>query len=192
MKRTTGAVLALLGALLIVACGKTEAPTAGGGAKPAAAAAPTPVPAVIAVDPVAGVDAKTLKPGLKLTTYPNNRFQGPGEVESVAPALGFDCDRNAYLNKEAALKYTGYLKVDKEATYCFQIITDDQATFSLNGKAIVSDVTGVKEQKVTLKPGYYELRFDWQNNVGPACLTVKWTPGACSSAAPIEAAQFFH
>lgn len=196
MNRAFRAGLALLVPVILIAgCGKkAETPAASGGAKAKVEAPPpTPVPPVtIAIEPAASVDAKALKPGLKLTTFLNNRFTGPGETDSVTPGLGFDCDRNPYMNKEMALRYSGWLKVDKEGTYCFQISTDDQATFTLNGRAVISDFAGVKEQKVTLKPGYYEVRFDWQNNVGPACLTVKWASGDCSGAAAIEASRYFH
>jgi hypothetical protein len=56
----------------------------------------------------------------------------------------------------------------------------------------VSDFTGVKEQRVGLRTGYYEVRFDYQNNVAAACLSVKWSQGACASVAPIEPARFSH
>lgn len=195
MKRVFCATLALVVPVLIVGCGKKSEPPAA--AKPAQpgveAPAPTPAPPVtIAIEPAASVDPKTLKPGLKVTTFINNRFSGPGETDSAVPGLGFDCDRNPYMNKEMSLRYAGWMKIDKEGTYCFQIVTDDQATFTLNGKAILSDFAGVKEQKVSLKPGYYALHFDWQNNVGPACLTVKWAIGECAGAAPIEASRYFH
>lgn len=195
MKRAFCAGLAVLVPVLIVGCGKkAEGPATPGGEKPRVEAPPpTPVPpVVIALDPAANVDPKTLKPGLKLTTFVNTRFTGPGETESVTPGLGFDCDRNPYMGKEMALRYAGWLKVDKEGTYCFQIITDDQATFRLNDKVVLPGLTGVREQKVTLKPGYYEVQFDWQNNVGPACLTVKWALGECPGAAVIEASRYFH
>jgi hypothetical protein len=195
MKRPFCATLAFLVPVLVVGCGKkAETPAKPGAAKPVAEAPPpTPVPPVnIVVEPNANVEAKTLKPGLKVTTFLNNKFTGPGETESVTSGIGFDCDRNPYMNKEMSLRYSGWMKIDKEGTYCFQVITDDQATFLLNGKAILNDFAGVKEQKVTLKPGYYELRFDWQNNIGPACLTVKWALGDCSGAAPIEASRYYH
>jgi hypothetical protein len=195
MNRACRAGLALLlPAVLLAGCGKkSEAPKPSGSGPKAEAPPPTPAPPVtIVVEPSTATDGKGLKPGLKVTTYLNNRFTGPGETESVMPGLGFDCDRNPYMNKEMALRYSGWLKVDKEGTYCVQIITDDQASFTLNGKAIISDFAGVKEQKVTLKPGWYELRFDWQNNIGPACLTVKWALGDCGAAAAIEPSRFYH
>lgn len=193
----------LLPALLVVAgCGKSEPPAKPGEktgdtkaavSGPAKAPAPTPTATgPIAIEPAASVDAKALKPGLKLTTFPNNKFSGPGETDSIAPGLGFDCAKNPFAGKEASLRYAGWLKVDKDGTYCMQIVADDQITFSLNGKAVVADFTGVKEQKVALKAGYYEVRFDYQNNVGAACLSVKWALADCVGVAPIEAARFFH
>jgi hypothetical protein len=183
----------VLSVALLPACGKKpEAPAAGAGKPSVEAPPPTPAPPVIVTIDPAAAEPKGVKAGLKLTTFLNNRFTGPGETDSVTPGLGFDCDRNPYMNKEMALRYTGWLKVDKEGTYCFQIIADDQATFTLNGKAVMTDYAGVKEQKVALKPGWYEVRFDWQNNIGPACLTVKWALGDCSGVAAIEASRYFH
>ena len=144
----------------------------------------------IAIEPAAAADPKALKPGLKLTTFPNNKFAGPGETDSIAPGIGFDCDKNPFAGKEASLRYAGWLKVDKDGTYCMQIVADDQITFSLNGKPVVADFTGVKEQKLALKAGYYEVRLDYQNNVGAACLTLKWALAECVGVAPIEAARF--
>lgn len=195
MNRAFCAGLAFLVPILVVGCGKkAEGPATPGGEKPRVQAAPpTPVPPVtIAIEPAASVDAKTLKPGLRVTTFPNNRFTGPGETDSVMPVLGFDCDRNPYVGKEMSLRFAGWLKVDKEGTYCLQIITDDQATFKLNGKTVLPGLTGIREQKVSLKPGYYEIQFDWQNNVGPACLTARWALGECTGAAVIEASRYFH
>ena len=193
-----GIVLILPALLLAAGCGKTEPPAKPGekaGETKAAVSKPAPTPTVagpIAIDPAASVDAKALKPGLKLTTFPNNRFSGPGETDSIASGIGFDCDKNPYAGKEASLRYAGWLKVDKEGTYCLQLIADDQITFTLNGKAVFADFTGVKEQKVALKAGYYEVRFNYQNNVGGACLSLKWALGECVGVAPIEAARFFH
>jgi hypothetical protein len=193
-----GIVLLLPALLLPAGCGKTESPAKPGdrsGETKAAESKPAPAPTAagpIAIEPAASVDAKALKPGLKLTAFPNNRFSGPGETDSIAPGLGFDCDKNSYAGKEASLRYAGWLKVDKDGTYCLQIVADDQITFSLNGKAVFADFTGIKEQKVILKAGYYPLRLDYQNNVGAACLSVKWAPGECVGVAPIEAARFFH
>ncbi len=192
MKRAFGAALALVASVLVLSgCGsKSEAPKPSGGSK--AEVPPTPAPPVtITIDPAA-TEPKGVKPGLNLTTYVNNKFTGPGETTSVVPGLGFDCDRNPYNNKEASLRYAGWLKVDKEGTYCIQVVADDQVTFTLNGKAVLTDFTGVKEQKVALKPGFYELKFDWQNNIGAACLTVKWAIGDCSGVAAIEPARFYH
>lgn len=192
-----GIVVILPALLLSAGCGKTESPAKPGekpGETKAPVSKPAPTPTAagpIAIEPAASVDAKTLKAGLKLTTFPNNRFSGPGEIDSIAPGIGFDCNKNPFAGKEAALRYAGWLKVDKEGTYCMQIVADDQITFSLNGKAVVADFTGIKEQKVALKAGAYEVRFDYQNNVGAACLSVKWALGECVGVAPIEATRFF-
>ena len=178
--------------LLSIGCGNKETAPKQGEAK-GGAPAPTPTAAgPIVIDPSTKVDPKGLKPGLKLTTFPNNTFSGPGEAESIAPVIGFDCDRNPYAGKEASLRYTGWLKVDQDGPYCLQFVADDQVSLSLNGKLILDQFAGAKDSQVVLKAGFYEVRFDYQNNVGDACLAVKWALRDCAAATPIEAKSFFH
>lgn len=170
-------------------CGKSETPTAGGATK---AAAPAQPEGPMSLDPVT-VKAADLKPGLKLTTFPNNTFSGNGE-SAIASLLGFDCDRNPYHNKEVSLRYEGYLKVDTAGEYCFQTASDDQSTFSLNKKpVIVQAQSGVtKNRRVTLKEGFYEIGVDYQNNVGPACFRIGWSKTGCGGYVDIAAGQLLH
>lgn len=171
-----------------VSCGKSEAPKPAGA--PKAEAPKTEGP--LALDPVA-VKAADLKPGLKLTSYPNNTFSGNAE-SSIVPLLGFDCDRNPYNNKEASLRYEGYLKVDVAGEYCFQTASDDQSSFSLNKTpVIVQTQSGVtKSRRVTLKEGLYEIGLDYQNNVGPACLRIGWSKTGCGGYVDVPATQLLH
>ncbi len=168
-------------------CGKTETPTAG------APKAATPQPeGPLTLEPAA-VKAADLKPGLKLTTFPNNTFSGAGE-STVVPALTFDCDKNPYNGKEVSLRWEGYLKVESAGEYCFQTASDDQSTFSL-GKTpvIVQTQSGVtKNRRVNLKEGVYELTLDYQNNVGPACMRIGWSKTGCGGYVDIPATQLLH
>jgi PA14 domain len=178
-------------ALAAVHCGKKETPASTAASAPKGSEQPK-VEGPLTLDPV-GAKAADLKPGLKLTTFPNNTFSGSGEV-SVSPTADFDCDRNPYHKKEVSLRYEGYLRIDTAGDYCFQTASDDQSTFSLNKKVILSQSqAGVtKTKSVALKPGLYELTTDYQNNVGPACLRVYWSSRGCGGFEPIPAAQLLH
>ena len=182
-------VLALaLIASATVRCGKSEAPTAGGGPKAESAKPEGPM----SLDPVAA-KAADLKPGLKLTTFPNNTFSGTWE-STITPVLAFDCDRNPYHGKEVSLRYEGYLKVDTAGDYCFQTASDDQSTFSLNKKPVIVQTQAgtTKDRRVTLKEGLYEIGVDYQNNVGPACLRIGWSKTGCAGYVEIPASLLFH
>ena len=192
-KRSVAVAVLACGALLAAACGKSEKKEA---ATPAAAAAkpaePTPE-GPLAVDP-ATVDAKTLKPGLKITVFGNNRFAEPVTSTSTVSEIDFDCDKNPYNGKEMSFREEGYLKVDKDGAYCMQIASDDESRILLNGKPAVVNVKSgtAKERIVNLKAGYYALTVEYQNNVGPACLKVKWALESCGAAAPIPAGVLSH
>jgi hypothetical protein len=177
---------------LASACGgKKEAAAPAGGATQAAAE-PTPEPP-LAVEPVS-VDPKTLKPGLKLTVFGNNKFGEPVTSSGVVNETDFDCDRNPYNAKEASFREEGYLKIEKDGAYCVQLFSDDESRIVLNGKPFVVNANSMstKERILNVKAGYYEFKLEYQNNVGPACLRVKWSPETCGGAAPIPASAFSH
>jgi len=165
-------------------CGRAETGAAG--------KAPE-TPKTITVEPVA--TPANLKPGLKLTTFPNNKFTGPGETTEETTTVGFPCDSNAYKDKEVSLRYQGYLRVDKDGTYVFRITSDDQCKLKLGSMIIVDneDATRTKEGSAKLRAGLYPLVIDYQNNVGLACLDVTWTSESTGAGwAPVSAAQLLH
>jgi len=133
-----------------------------------------------------------LKSGLKLTTFPNNKFTGPGEIKSEAATLGFPCDQNPYNGKEVSLRYEGYLKVDQDGKYEFQIRSDDQSRMKVDSLVIEPGSTQTKSGSAMLKVGTYPLTLDYQNNVGPACLVVKWSADDGRTFSEIPASQLFH
>jgi len=186
--------VALLAVALAVvpACSKkpAQAPEGAGGAP--ATAAPTPRATVSALDPIA--KPEKLQSGVSLTTFPNNQFTGPGEVKTIVSALDFDCGKNQYNEKEVSLRYEGYLELEKDGAYVFQIMSDDQSSLYLNGKLALDqlDSTQTQEKLVQLKAGVYSLRLDYQNNVGPACLRVRWSGDNRQTFVPIPATRLLH
>jgi len=195
--KTSTVVTILLASFLSLtsACGgkKEEkgAPAPAGGVSKIAAE-PTPE-GPVAADPVS-VDAKTLKPGLKLTVFGNNKFAEPVTSTGVVTETDFDCDKNPYNGKEVSFREEGYLKVEKDGAYCVQLFSDDESRILLNGKPLVVNAhsTATKERILNLKAGYYEFKLEYQNNVGPGCLKVRWAPETCGSAVPIPASAFSH
>ena len=185
--RSQVAVAVVCGAALVfVSCGGKK-DTAGASA-PKEKEKPKPVSVEASASP-----AKPKK-GLKLTTYPNNKFTGPGETVGEAATLGFSCPDNPYKDKEVSLKYEGYLKVETDGTYTFALMSDDESTLKLGGTTVVSNLESTKttEGLANLKAGYYKLELDYQNNVGPGCFSLDWTASPDGSGKrPISAEQLF-
>ena len=172
LKRTAwGTTLTLVVATMAGCGGKNES---GGGGGSAQAPPPTKPPAV---NVLSSKLPSGLKPGLKLVTFPNNKFSTPGETTSVAPKIGFSCEENPYKDKEVSLRYDGWLQIDKDGVYVFQVLSDDQSTLKLNNALVLDhqESTRTKEGWANLKAGGYPITFEYQNNVGPACLVVKWS-----------------
>jgi hypothetical protein len=196
MKTSTVVTVLLAGLLsLTSACGgKKEEKGAAAPAAGAAQVAAEPTPeGPVGADPVT-VDAKTLKPGLKLTVFGNNKFTEPVTSTGIVSETDFDCDKNAYNGKEVSFREEGYLKVEKDGAYCVQLFSDDESRILVNGKPLVVNArsTSTKERILNLKAGYYDFKLEYQNNVGPGCLKVRWAPETCGSAVPIPASAFSH
>lgn len=181
------------GLTVLSACGGKETPSAKETPSGSVPTGPEPTHATAAIEPSASPAG--LKPGLKLTTFPNNRFTGPGETKGEASTLGFPCDQNPYNGKEVSLRYEGYLKMDKDGTYTFQITSDDEATLKLGSATVLEnrESTRTKQALTHLKAGYYPLVLDYQNNVSLACLTVAWSADDKDKVfLPISPKQLFH
>lgn len=177
-------------------CGAVSLLWSCGGGKPEAAGAPdrsSAKPKAAGIEPVTGTAG--LKPGLKLTTFPNNKFTGPGETTAEVTKVGFPCDSNPYKDKEISLRYQGFLKVDKDGTYSFSVMSDDQGKLRLGSNVVVDneDSTHTTEGSAKLKPGLYPIVIDYQNNVGAACLVVNWkSENAGNVWLPLSEAQLLH
>lgn len=135
-----------------------------------------------------------LLPGLVLTLFPNDRFEGPGELTTIAEAPGFDCAHNPYENRQVSLRYEGLLEVREGGEYWILLDSDDESTLFLDGKIVTRSpaVATPYEDRIHLDPGLYELHVDYQNNVGPACLRISWTDNGRNAAEQIPQDCFFH
>jgi hypothetical protein len=177
-------------------CGAVSLFWSCGGGKTETAGAPdrTPMkPKTASVGPVS--KPAGLKAGLKLTTFPNNKFTGPGETTAEVTTIGFPCDSNPYKDKVISLRYQGYLNIDRDGTYMFQIMSDDECKLKLGSAVVVDneDSTHTTVGSANLKMGLYPLEIDFQNNIGAACLIVNWKSESAGNVwLPISAAQLLH
>ncbi len=177
---------------LASACGGKKEVGAPTGGATRAASEPTPE-GPLTIDPVT-LDPKILRPGLKLTVFGNNKLGEPVASTGVVNEADFDCDKNPYNGREISFREEGYLKVEKDGAYCVQLFSDDESRILLNGKPFVAIANSMstKERVLNVKAGYYEFKLEYQNNVGPACLRVKWSPESCAGVAPIPTSAFSH
>jgi hypothetical protein len=195
-RREASLLLALC--LAAGACGKkAETPSSGapGTADTTAAGATTPAapvpPTVVHPSPEAAPADR--KPGLLRSTFANNRFEGAAK-DDVANDIGFNCEKDPYGGREVGVRWSGWLTVEKEGRYCFEVLSDDEARLYLGGVVVVAQLesTLTRTAELALKAGTYQLRVDWQNNVGAACLRFRWAAGSCENPVPIEARLLSH
>jgi hypothetical protein len=150
-----------------------------------------------AVKPVGSIGLKAgVKPlpGLVVRVFPNNRFESPAELTTVADAPRFDCAQNPYQDRQVSLRYEGLLEVRKGGEYWILLESDDESTLFLDGKIVARSpaVVTPSEDRIHLDPGFYDLRLDYQNNVGAACLRVSWNFNGEHSMEQIPQGCFFH
>ena len=89
--------------------------------------------------------------------------------------MGFDCAKNPYNDHPVALRLTGSLRVPADDLYDFEIRSDDDAFFFVNDALAIGNGSGVtSKRRFRLEKGVYRLRIDYRNDIGGACLSLKW------------------
>ncbi len=82
--------------------------------------------------------------------------------------------------------------MEQDGKYEFQIRSDDQSRMKVDSLVVEPGSTQTKSGSATLKVGTYPLTLDYQNNVGPACLVVKWSADDGRTFSEIPASQLLH
>lgn len=127
-------------------------------------------------------------PGLLVEEFGNPRFEGEPSPPRDAPGFRIDCGTSPFEGREVSLRYSALLRVDTAGTYYFEIHSDDEAALSLNGREVLRNATlETSMERLELSAGWYDLRLDWANSVGGACLAVRWAredPGALTDLVP--------
>jgi hypothetical protein len=135
-----------------------------------------------------------LAPGLSMQTFPDNKFGTKPSGTEVRGSPGFACAANAYENKSMTLVYSGWLRVDRAGTFQLRMTSDDASSLTLGTNKVI-DVKNAGDKrtaKVAAEAGCYELSLRYQNDLGPACLTLDWSTDGGRTFGPMPAAMFAH
>ena len=125
------------------------------------------------------VAPERLLPGLLAQVYADADFAKREGVPFDFSPAAFDCKDNPYNGRAASIRATGFLVVPKDGLYAIQVQSDDDAVLYLNGRAALPNDSGrTTLRRFRLKTGLYDVRLDYRNDVGGACLAVTWGDGA--------------
>lgn len=114
------------------------------------------------------------RPGLSARLF-DSSFSAPIGPAFTLDRLELDCTGNICSSQAVGLRASGFLRVERAGTYRFEIFSDDDALLLLEGHPVLTNASlATTATSVELAGGFYELRLDLRNDVGPACLRVVW------------------
>lgn len=139
-----------------------------------------------AVAPAAPSTPAGAKPGFFGQVYGDTEFKTPELSPRVFEKASIPCTDNPWNDRAITIRMQGWLAVPADGTYAFEVFSDDDAVLFLNGKAaLTNDSTRTTRRRFALKAGAYEVRIDYRNDVGAACLKAAWGKGA-DPGAPLD------
>ncbi|MBM3474209.1 MAG: DUF1080 domain-containing protein [Armatimonadetes bacterium] len=172
--RTSGIALCLLLAAAATQAAPLVAPLGGGlhgiALKPAAdsTAAYAVVVAATSLDPQA-VAAPEL---------PGDFVQRVGDTEQGV-YVREEWDKGALLRDNFSARWTGTLKVDKDAEHTFYLTTDDGTRMWVDGNLLIDAWVPrpptTSEEKLTLGAGAHEVRVEYYEQGGAATARLEWS-----------------
>ncbi|MCW8130293.1 MAG: protein kinase [Planctomycetota bacterium] len=153
-------------------------------------------------DRVAEIDAilNPYKPGLIAVFYKNEKVddRNVGSTE-IVKTLAWDVGkRSAYPNgprDDFSARWFGFLKVEKEGRYDFDLDADEGARLYIDDKLVQDEWERNKNKQnppVDLKEGMHELRVDYYERSGAAHCRLFWTLGKQIPRQIVPASALFH
>jgi hypothetical protein len=129
------------------------------------------------LEPSAAAPRAGAAPGLGAQVYADADFRTPEGGPRVYEKASFPCAGNPWNDRAVTIRYEGSLRVPADGTYAFEVFSDDDAVLFLNGRvAVANDSTRTTRRRFRLKKGVYDVRLDYRNDVGAACLRAAWGP----------------
>lgn len=148
----------------------------------------------IALEDLAPTDGRALEAGLRLDVFEGDfevlpPFDGAPATSGVALAI----DVNADLARErVAARFTGWLVVERDAVYTFELGSDDGSRLWLGDRCVIDNdgLHGFKPVRgeVALGQGAHRITVGWFNRTGGAELALRMAP-AGGELAPLATAQ---
>lgn len=128
-----------------------------------------------ALEPAAAGPPVPAAPGLKAQVYADTDFGRSELAPRIFENASFPCPDNPWKDRAITIRFEGSLAVPEDGTYAFEVRSDDDAVLYLNGQAAVANGSGrVTRRRFRLRKGAYDVRLDYRNDVGGACLEVTW------------------
>ncbi len=107
--------------------------------------------------------------------------------------LFIDCKDNPYLDKNTEIHASGFLRVSTAGPHLFELYSDDVATLWLSDTAVITNVsTQTTRRTVVLSPGLYPIRVKYRNEIGPACLDLRWRRAGEAAIERVAAPDLLH
>lgn len=125
-----------------------------------------------------GAPETGIRPGLTGQEFSDADFGRAASAPFAWTSLAFDCARNPYADRAVSVRGSGFLRVPAADVYTFEIHSDDDAFCFLNDRLAIGNSSGMTTvRRFRLEVGVYPIRLDYRNDVGGACLSVRWGRG---------------
>ncbi len=126
--------------------------------------------------------------GADVQEYADLDFWEKAGPPLATEGMEFDCARNPYNDRTVALRFTGTLRVPEGGLYDFELHSDDDAFLYVNDTLAIGNGSGAtSRRRFQLETGAYRLRLDYRNDVGGACLSLKWGRSSDPALRPVAA-----
>jgi hypothetical protein len=125
------------------------------------------------------VAATSLDPnGIAMPELPADFVQRVGNVEQ-GTYVREEWDKGAFLRDNFSVRWTGTLKVDKDAEYTVYLTTDDGTRMTIDGKSLI-DVwvprpRTTSEEKTNLTAGDHQVVVEFYEGGGAAVAQLEWS-----------------
>lgn len=133
---------------------------------------------------------RSATPGMFLTFHNSTDLNSLNPIDSSSLLTSRTVDRFldvAYpeyfglgFSENYALDFSGFIKIEREGTYAFQVSSDDGVCMTIGGKVVISDNRGKAYSPsvgtIELSAGFHPLNLRYFQSSGYAGLKVEWQP----------------
>jgi PA14 domain/GDSL-like Lipase/Acylhydrolase family len=135
--------------------------------------------------------------GMTTKFYPNRNWVGPVVVRVERQInLGFMTEASASLpQQDFSVEWSGWLRIDRDGPYVFNLRSDDSSTLELDGRLVV-DAGGVafpttRSTTIAMTRGLHQMRLRFVQTDGTYQFYANWTPPGEADLAAFQTQQLF-